>query len=207
MKFLEIAGSFKKGSNWDNIRDIPIPGSIQHDMTNLPIPGISDNTYDGVYCEHFIEHITQEQGISFLKEMYRIMQPNAVIRIVWPSMDCVDRLRTTPTENDIKFAELYNKHIIERENVFNNPYYQIYGAKSYFDSLSILEKTAFRLLHQEGEHKYLWYNKELKECMSDLGFKNVQNQPYRVSGLLQFNNIDNPQEMRPLHSTVIEATK
>ena len=68
MRLLEIAGNFKRSEEWDVIRDRKVRGGIVHDMTNLPIPGIEDNTYDGVYSEHFIEHMTKEHGINFFKE-------------------------------------------------------------------------------------------------------------------------------------------
>lgn len=208
MKYLELAGSFKKGPEWDNIRDSQGGrGYISHDLRILPIPFIEDSTYDGVYNEHFIEHLTKEEGIEIFKEMLRIMKPGAVIRTVWPSMDFIDRLTNNPNSNDLKFTELYHKFIIDRENVFNKPYYRSYGGKSHFDKMTKAQRVAFRMQHQEGEHKHLWYVQEMIDTMKELGFKDVREEQYQVSRLHAFNGIDNPQEMRPLHSTIVEAIK
>lgn len=204
MKLLEIAGNFKRGPEWDVIRDMRVRGGIVHDMTNLPIPGIEDSTYDGVHSEHFIEHLTKEQGIAFLKEMYRVMKDGAVIRTVWPSMDFVNELQTNPAMETHPFVVMYNQYIIDRENPFRLPYYNFVTNKA---AMSKREKAALRLLHQEGEHKHLWYKQELIDTLTELGFKDSREHPYRESRFEKFNNIDNKDPMRTLHSTVVEANK
>lgn len=207
MKFLEIAGNRKRGENWDIIRDIRVRGGIVHDMTKLPIPGIEDNTYDGVYSEHFIEHLSKEHGINFFKEMLRIMKPGATIRSIWPSMDFVDLLNGNKDMSTHPFVDMYNQYIIDRENPFNNPYYRSIASIEEISRMSKQKRAALRLLHQEGEHKHLWYKKELIDCLTELGFINVVEQPYRKSRLAQFNNLDSTDPMRMSHSTVVEATK
>lgn len=204
MRFLEIAGNFKRNSEWDVIRDMRVRGGIVHNMTNLPIPGIGDSTYDGVYSEHFIEHLTKDQGIEFLKEMRRVMKDGAVIRTIWPSMDFVDQLRTDASTETHPFVVMYNQYIIDRENPFNNSYYKTIPNIA---EMSKREKAALRLLHQEGEHKHLWYKQELIDVLTELGFKDAREHQYRQSRLDKFNEIDNKDPMRTLHSTVIEATK
>ena len=74
MRFLEIAGSKQRGLNWDAVRDVKMQGVMVYDMTDLPMKGVDDQTYSGVYNEHFIEHLTKDEGINFLKEMLRVMR-------------------------------------------------------------------------------------------------------------------------------------
>lgn len=204
MKLLEIAGNFKRGLEWDVIRDMRVRGGIVHDMTNLPIPDIEDSTYDGVHSEHFIEHLTKEQGIAFLKEMRRVMKDGAVIRTIWPSMDFVNQLTNDPSMETHPFVVMYNQYIIDRENPFRLPYYSFVSNTA---SMSKREKAALRLLHQEGEHKHLWYKQELIDALTELGFRDAREHPYRESRFEKFNGIDNKDPMRTLHSTVVEATK
>lgn len=207
MRFLEIAGNFKRSPEWDVIRDMRVRGGIVHDMTNLPIPGIEDNTYDGVHSEHFIEHLTKEQGIEFLKEMFRVLKPGGVIRTIWPSMDYVNILNSDQDLSNDPFVVMYNMYIIDRENPFSRPYYQNIAPLEEINKMSKQKKAALRLLHQEGEHKHLWYKQELIDQMSALGFSDVKEHQYRESRLQAFYNIDNKDQMRSLHSTVVEATK
>ena len=164
MKYLEIAGNFKRNQNWDVIRDMRVRGGLVHDMTKLPIPWIEDNSYDGTYSEHFVEHLTKEQGIEFFKEMKRILKDGGVIRIVWPSMDFINELNGPGTIRSNQFAEMYNKYIISRENPFRHPYYNSVMTFEEINKLPVQKKVSLRLLHQEGEHKHLWYKQELRHC-------------------------------------------
>lgn len=207
MKFLEIGGNYKRGEQWDVYNSVRVRGGIVHDMTKLPLPNVEDNKYDGVYSEHFIEHITKQQGIDYLKEMYRVMKSGAVIRTIWPSMDQVDKLNSNDDLSNDPFVDMYNRYIIDRENPFNNSYYRSIYSIDEINSMSRQKKVALRLLHQEGEHKHLWYKQELIDCLIQLGFTDVREHKYRESRIEQFTNIDRNDPMRSLHSAVIEAVK
>lgn len=196
MKYLEIAGNRKRSDEWDNIRDIPIRGSIQHDMRIVPIPFIEESTYDGAYSEHFLEHLTREEGIGYLKEMYRVLKPGGVIRLVWPSMDLVEKIRSGQSQ---EVAQLYYSTFMQRTR----------------SNKSINEQVADRILHQEGEHKYLWYVNELIDCLSEIGFNDVNEMPYSISSIEGLSNIDrhsyethtNYYKIRVGHSSIVEAVK
>lgn len=207
MRFLEIAGNFKRSPEWDVIRDMRVRGGIVHDMTNLPIPGIEDVTYDGVHSEHFIEHLTKEQGVNFLLEMKRVLKKGGVIRTVWPSMDFVNLLNSDQDLSNHPFVVMYNQYIIDRENPFARPYYYNIASLEEINQMSKQKKAALRLLHQEGEHKHLWYTNELIETLKSLGFTKVTEQPYKKSMFKPFEGIDRSDDMRMHHSTVIEAMK
>lgn len=207
MKFIEVGGNFKRNESWDVYNSVRVRGGIVHNMTILPIPNINDDTYDGVYSEHFLEHLAKDDGVAFLKEMYRIMKPGATIRTIWPSMDFVDMLNSSNDHSSHPFVEMYNRYIIDRENPFNNQYYRSIVTVDQIASMSKQKKAALRLLHQEGEHKHLWYKQELMDCLADLGFKQCVECEYRKSGLAEFNNIDRDDPMRSLHSMVVEAIK
>lgn len=45
-----------------------------------------DNTFDIVYHSQFIEHLPMDQANVFLKECYRVLKPNGIIRIVTPDL-------------------------------------------------------------------------------------------------------------------------
>jgi hypothetical protein len=122
-------------------------------------------------------------------------------------MNFVDMLNSDQDHNGHPFVVMYNQYIIDRENPFNNPYYRQFFSIQEVTNMSKQKKAALRLLHQEGEHKHLWYTQELIDCMCDLGFKDVKEHPYRRSRLVEFNNLDRDDPMRTLHSTVVEATK
>lgn len=200
MMFLELAANRKRGLNWDAVNVSSNYGDKAvklHDLTNLPIKGIPDNFYDGVYSEHFIEHLYKYQGVNIFKEVMRVLKPGGVIRTVWPSYDVVEWL-------------------VGEEDLSNHPfvkhYYQRYIVQERFCAAGhknkrIQEQVALGLLYQKGEHLYLWGKQEMIDTLSSLGFQNVKEHEYGKSSLADFNNIDTPGQIRAMHSTVVEAKK
>lgn len=43
-----------------------------------------DNEVDEVHCSHFLEHLTQEERVHFMNELYRVMKPGAKATIITP---------------------------------------------------------------------------------------------------------------------------
>ena len=43
-------------------------------------------TFDYVYSEHMIEHVSWLDGLAMLKESYRVLKPNGKIRIATPDL-------------------------------------------------------------------------------------------------------------------------
>jgi SAM-dependent methyltransferase len=196
MKYLEIAPHIKRGDEWDSIRDIKLfEEQIVYDLRNLPINGIADNTYDAIYNEHFIEHLEKDEGIEFLKEMYRILKPGGTLRTVWPAMDFVDFLRSDKCHTDNRFVRLYLQQA-------NNDW-----APEGIAHHSNQEQCALTLLYQNGDHKYLWYKDELINTCISLGYENVKQQLYNESEIIGLNGIDTDSVLRRMHSTVVESSK
>ncbi len=53
----------------------------------LPLP---ENSVDFIYNEHFLEHLTADEGGGLLKECMRMLKPNGVLRIAMPDLEvCV----------------------------------------------------------------------------------------------------------------------
>ena len=101
MRYLEIAAERKRGPEWTALRDVEKydkSGVEVYDMTNLPIKGYEDNTFDGIYSEHFIEHIFKYQGLNYLKECLRLLKPGGIVRTIWPPYDFVEKLISTELE-------------------------------------------------------------------------------------------------------------
>jgi predicted SAM-dependent methyltransferase/glycosyltransferase involved in cell wall biosynthesis len=83
-KYLNIGCGKQPLPGFINI-DLEPGGDIQHDATQgLPFP---DASVDGVYSEHFLEHLTQAQGLAFLRECRRVLKPEGAVRIAMPDLD------------------------------------------------------------------------------------------------------------------------
>lgn len=64
--------------------DLEPGGDIQCDVTKgLPY---ADATVDGIYSEHFIEHLSQRDIVAFLRECRRVLKPGGRVRIATPDL-------------------------------------------------------------------------------------------------------------------------
>ena len=57
---------------------------LQHDGTQ-PWP-MTDGCFDWIYSEHFIEHLTLVEGVSWLKQMHRLLRSGGCLRISTPDL-------------------------------------------------------------------------------------------------------------------------
>lgn len=69
---------------WQNLDLEPGFGGIRFDLTR-PLPH-GDNSADVIFSEHFIEHLTREQAVRFLKECYRVLKPGGTLRLTTPDL-------------------------------------------------------------------------------------------------------------------------
>lgn len=77
---------FKEWNNLDLYGDEQVYG---HDLRRpLPYP---DNIFAAVYSAHVLEHLTPAQGQSLVLEVYRVLAPQGVCRIVVPDLEQICR--------------------------------------------------------------------------------------------------------------------
>jgi len=55
-----------------------------------PFP-IKDNSVRYIFCEHFLEHIPKQAALQFLKESFRILHPEGILRISTPDVEALAR--------------------------------------------------------------------------------------------------------------------
>lgn len=110
-----------------------------------------DSVFDGVFCEHTLEHIYPDVVRQVLRELYRIMKYGALIRITVPDLAKYIHFYTgTMTKNDLMmFRERFET-----------------GA------------SALRSLSQSYFHVSLWDFEELKLYMEEAGFREVVERKY-----------------------------
>ena len=62
-----------------------------------------DGTLQVVFAEHFIEHLTRDEGAAFLSECHRVLGAGGVIRLSTPNLDWVWRTHYAyPADDDTK---------------------------------------------------------------------------------------------------------
>lgn len=73
-------------AGWDNLDKDAGPGVTVCDVrTSLPYAA---KTVDFIFSEHFIEHLTLDEGASMFREFARVLKPGGVVRVATPDL-CV----------------------------------------------------------------------------------------------------------------------
>jgi len=49
----------------------------------IPLP---NDSVECIYTSHMIEHLSQEESVSFLKEVIRVLEPGGILRVVVPDL-------------------------------------------------------------------------------------------------------------------------
>jgi predicted SAM-dependent methyltransferase len=166
---------------WINI-DNNSDNNIEHldlnwDLRN-PLP-LEDNSIDFIFNEHFLEHLTVEEGQAAIKDFMRVLKPGGVLRIAMPDLAVsVDKYLNVSLEDDPvikKFNMDFVKTRAERLNM------------------------AFRW----WGHKWLYDWDELERRLRQAGFEKIVKCRHMKSKYLELNNL----EIRDNSTLIAEATK
>jgi predicted SAM-dependent methyltransferase len=91
MNYLNLGCGYRFHPDWTNINFVATgEGVIAHNL----IEGIpfADETFDVVYHSHVLEHFSKKEGESFLKECYRVLRPQGVLRVAVPDLEQIVRI-------------------------------------------------------------------------------------------------------------------
>lgn len=86
MKLLNLGCGYRFHPDWINV-DFTSTGKgvIAYNLTQgIPFP---DDSFDVVYHSHMLEHLPKEGAKIFLKECYRVLRPQGIIRVVIPDLE------------------------------------------------------------------------------------------------------------------------
>ncbi len=159
--------------------------------TTFPLP---NDTFDYVFSEHMIEHVSLEGGDKMIQECYRVMKKGGKIRIVTP---------------DLAFLiELYQKEktqVQEDYLKFSNKYFTKYE-RPLWDTMVINNFV------RDWGHQFIHDEKSLKYLLEKAGFKNFKREKVYESSDPVFQNLEKhaleiTETFNKLESIVVEAEK
>lgn len=145
---------------WINVDVFGGPDVYRWDFTKgLPF---SDSTVDMVYTEHFIEHLTKEDGLAFLTEICRVLKPGGVLRLSTPSLDFL--------------VECYSEGKVDE----------------WSDMGWVVDNTADLVngSMRNWGHKYLYNSSALIEILENAGFSEVISVPWHESTHESLRNLE-----------------
>ena len=126
-------------------------GSPMYMDAGKPFP-LPDASFDYIYSEHLFEHLTYPQATNMLKECYRVLKPNGVIRIATP---------------DLRFlVDLY----LQPEKEINKAYIEFNAERSGLPSAPVYVVNYF---HTTWGHKIIYDFDTLSVSLKEAGFKDI----------------------------------
>jgi predicted SAM-dependent methyltransferase len=115
-----------------------------------------DDSVALIYNEHFLEHLTCEEGLAVLREFHRVLKPGGVVRIATPDLDYL--------------VAKYASEDWRKQNWILNGRGEI---QTRAEMLNIC-------FHDWG-HQYLYNAEELERRLRQVGFAAIVRQAWNVS--------------------------
>ncbi len=155
--------------NIDNNSDNNIKKlDLNFDLRN-PLP-FEENSVDYIYNEHFLEHLSIEEGLRTLRDFKRILKPNGTLRIAMPDL-----------ENSVK--DYFNP------DWKDNPTLKKYG-------LDFIKTKAekINISFRWWGHKWLYDWEELERRLKEAGFTDIKRCKLRESKKEELRNLETREE-------------
>jgi predicted SAM-dependent methyltransferase len=160
---------------WINIDIESETADLHHDM-RTPLP-YHDNSVDFIYNEHFIEHLTAEEGVRVMKEFHRVLKPEGVLRIATPDLRYV-LFRYFFFWRSQDWIQKWHRELKTRAEMINKSFYS-------------------------WEHRYLYDSEELRRRLGEAGFTRLSKKSFGKSDYSELRGLETRRDSR----LIIEAIK
>ena len=184
---------------------------IVHDLKKgLPY---KNNSVDVVYHSHLLEHIDRSMVKDFLFEIFRVLKPNGVQRIVVPDLYFLCK----------SYVENYEKCIQQNQIIRNHDNYvasileqsvrkEASGSSKQNKIIRKIENLILGDARKRGEtHQWMYDSVNLKNILDEVGFKKIKVQTFKTSYIFNWNkyglDLDKENMEYKLGSLYIEAKK
>jgi len=130
-KYLNL-GSGPRGINdgrWINIDGFEDTNVHYLCDFNRRLP-FGDGTFDGIFCEHVLEHFDYDNGKSLMTECFRVLKKSGIIRIVVPDGNIILNAYFKEPEFIVKYKECRTGFPMEAVNAW---FYQRYEHQCIYD--------------------------------------------------------------------------
>jgi predicted SAM-dependent methyltransferase len=159
---------------WLNIDVEPSADLVIDIREGLPF---EDNSIDFIYNEHFLEHLTYEEGEKALRDFRRCLKNGAVLRIATPDLDFLIQLYHSDFKNEDWFPAGYE--FVKTKGMAINMAFRWWG------------------------HQYVYNEEDLTGQLVKVGFQNIKSCELNKSNYPELSNL----ETRKESTLILEAVK
>jgi predicted SAM-dependent methyltransferase len=192
VRMLQIGCGNRILDGWLNADLFPLRMRVMHLNAIRRFP-FGNETFDYIFSEHMIEHVSYPQGVMMLSECCRILKKGGKIRISTPDLTFLSDLHR---EKKSQLQESYVKWVTERI---------IRSAPSCHSAFVINNFV------RAWGHQFIYDEKVLSESLKRAGFSGVVRCALSESSEAVFRNLENEQRMPEgflrLETMTLEGTK
>ncbi len=183
------------------IQKLPVIGSLLRKQVNVVFPEnvmygdivkglpVMENSCDGIYCSHTLEHLSLNDFRSSLKNSYKILKKGGIFRCVLPDIEFLARSYITELDSGNRSASI---RFME---------YSLLGIKERPKGLNGLISSFFGNSH----HLWMWDSKSLAVELASVGFVAIRDCKFNDSEDEMFKFVES--EDRFLNAVAIECRK
>ena len=150
-----------------------------------------DNTFDFVFSEHVIEHMTWSQGLNMLRESHRVLRSGGTLRVATPNINFLVELLREPDRNN-DYLEWATKEFLPDA--------------PYVSSCMVVNNFV-----RDWGHLFIYDGKTLHTSLKAAGFRRAYVQDLSVSQFEELRGLENvgrmPSDYLDRETMVMEAIK
>ena len=137
----------------------------------------TNDTFNYVYSEHFIEHLSFDDGVHFLRESQRVLQKGGRVRCLFPDLRSLLYFADKECyEQELLKERLVNGIIGKDGEILQVPKCSKLQARCW-DGVDDVVNAFMR----SWGHKYMWSATHLKEVFAIIGFNDITVNSFGVS--------------------------
>ncbi len=179
---LQVGGGRHVIKGWLNA-DL-IDGDIFLDATcSLPF---RDSSFDYIFTEHFIEHLSRKEGIYFVVEAFRVLKPGGVLRLGTPSLRALMEIYID------NHQEISRSEVMDRHNRIHKQKEVCSTAAEYFNDVM-----------RRWGHQFIFDEETLESTYQESGFINIKRVRFGVSEHSTLQNLERHAEVEWVKSAFV----
>lgn len=165
---LQLASGYNIIPNWINTDLLPLEGTTFLDFIK-PFP-YADGSFDAVFCEHSIEHISTNDAQLMCREIYRVLRKGGHFRVVTPELEKIAAMALHENSPDVQ------------------AYIQWY--RDWNKNPNATVSDAVNAMFYMHGHQHLYMRAELAALLRSIGFSDIRFFEAGEYGQPVFNGVD-----------------
>lgn len=187
-------------NGWLNT-DIRAHGKMICMDASEPFP-LENDTLDYIFSEHMFEHLSYESGKTMLRECYRTLKPDGILRLTMPTLDFLIKLYNEPND------ELHQQYARWSLQHFAPQMYEDFASRNEKLPMALVVNNFMRF----WGHQMIYNYSLLHSMLENAGFIHIKEGQSGLSEHYYLQNVEHHGDVIPkwandLESMTIEASK